>query len=108
MFLEPRELLAESPNKVQDPGRGQLAEVRPADLRSEEHTSELQSHDNRVTGVQTCALPIDRKSTRLNSSPTIISYAVFFLKNKKTPPPGPPRCGCAARAHTARARLPRT
>src|SRR3954463_6060092 len=29
-------------------------------------------------GVQTCAL--DRKSTRLNSSHTIISYAVFCLK----------------------------
>src|SRR3954449_13637797 len=25
----------------------------------------------------------DRKSTRLNSSHTLISYAVFFLKNKK-------------------------
>src|SRR5258708_9454362 len=27
----------------------------------------------------------DRKSTRLNSSHPIISYAVFFLKKKKTP-----------------------
>src|SRR3954466_11100355 len=48
-----------------------------------EHTSELQSHDNlvcRLLGVQTCAL--DRKSTRLNSSHTIISYAVFCLKTK--------------------------
>src|SRR3954463_2766587 len=32
-----------------------------------------------MTGVQTC----DRKSTRLNSSHTIISYAVFCLKKKK-------------------------
>src|SRR5258708_31323076 len=39
---------------------------------------------------QTCALPIsvvavslDRKSTRLNSSHQIISYAVFCLKKKK-------------------------
>src|SRR3954467_828096 len=31
-----------------------------------------------LLGVQTCAL--DRKSTRLNSSHTIISYAVFCLK----------------------------
>src|SRR3954462_3560627 len=38
--------------------------------------------DYRVTGVQTCALPIDRKSTRLNSSHTIISYAVFCLDRK--------------------------
>src|SRR5436190_15811276 len=30
----------------------------------------------------------DRKSTRLNSSHTVISYAVFCLK-KKTPPPAP-------------------
>src|SRR4051795_9279231 len=30
------------------------------------------------SGVQTCAL--DRKSTRLNSSHTLISYAVFCLK----------------------------
>src|SRR3954464_3775355 len=36
-----------------------------------------------MTGVQTCALP-DRKSTRLNSSHTIISYAVFCLKQQRT------------------------
>src|SRR5258708_3108327 len=39
--------------------------------------------DDLVTGVQTCALPIDRKSTRLNSSHQIISYAVFCLKKKQ-------------------------
>src|SRR5258708_29018036 len=34
----------------------------------------------------------DRKSTRLNSSHQIISYAVFCLKKKTTPPlPHPPR-----------------
>src|SRR5438132_7130829 len=36
---------------------------------------------------------IDRKSTRLNSSHTVISYAVFCLKKKRTraaPGPGPP------------------
>src|SRR3954449_1362200 len=36
-----------------------------------------------VTGVQPCALPIDRKSTRLNSSHTLISYAVS-LDRKST------------------------
>src|SRR5260221_8640030 len=55
--------------------------------RSEEHTSELQSLRHLVCrlllGVQTCALPIDRKSTRLNSSHLGISYAVFCLKKKK-------------------------
>src|SRR3954449_13632249 len=46
--------------------------IRSSDLR-----------DESVTGVQTCALPIERKSTRLNSSHTLISYAVFCLKKKK-------------------------
>src|SRR5260221_3490843 len=38
---------------------------------------------------------IDRKSTRLNSSHTVISYAVFCLKKKKhgTIKPGPHSCG---------------
>src|SRR5260221_14199678 len=40
--------------------------------------------DHCVTGVQTCALPIDRKSTRLNSSHTVISYAVFCLKSHRS------------------------
>src|SRR5260221_8427254 len=31
----------------------------------------------------------DRKSTRLNSSHTVISYAVFCLKKKKHKSPGP-------------------
>src|SRR5438034_1787249 len=30
-----------------------------------------------------CAIATDRKSTRLNSSHTVISYAVFCLKKKK-------------------------
>src|ERR1022692_4208915 len=45
--------------------------------RSEEHTSELQSPCNLVY-----RLLLDRKSTRLNSSHLVISYAVFCLKKK--------------------------
>src|SRR3954465_16093772 len=55
----------------------------------------LRRHDRRLPG-QLVQLPaiIDRKSTRLNSSHTIISYAVFSLKKKKKtndcpPPPIP-------------------
>src|SRR3954467_5422912 len=40
------------------------------------------------SGCQKCAL--DRKSTRLNSSHTIISYAVFCLKKKTRFQAGPP------------------
>src|SRR2546430_5959033 len=36
-------------------------------------------------------LPLDRKSTRLNSSHSQISYAVFCLKKKKTAQPSTPR-----------------
>src|SRR5260221_3241281 len=35
-----------------------------------------------VAAAESCAKP-DRKSTRLNSSHTVISYAVFCLKKKK-------------------------
>src|ERR1039457_7479995 len=34
-------------------------------------------------GLQKRQLPLDRKSTRLNSSHLVISYAVFCLKKKK-------------------------
>src|SRR3954466_8045263 len=54
-----------------------------------------------MTGVQTCAL--DRKSTRLNSSHTIISYAVFCLKKKKSNDarPVPPPSSLSGRAHAS-------
>src|SRR5256885_9414574 len=35
-------------------------------------------------GWETLPLPADRKSTRLNSSHLVISYAVFCLKKKKS------------------------
>src|SRR3989337_2575155 len=52
------------------------------------------------SGVQTCAL--DRKSTRLNSSHGSISYAVFCLKKKYSPPGGCMRGStcCARPSHT--------
>src|SRR5256885_6258093 len=49
----------------------------------------------------------DRKSTRLNSSHLVISYAVFCLKKKNNarPPPRPPRRP-APRTHTRGGTLP--
>src|SRR5436190_23117353 len=38
---------------------------------------------SKISLVITRALALDRKSTRLNSSHTVISYAVFCLKKKK-------------------------
>src|ERR1039457_6510409 len=80
-------------------------------LRSEEHTSELQSPCNLV-----CVFCLDRKSTRLNFSHLVISYAVFCLKKKKKPHTSririeyrsdhPPRRGYAARATDHPMRVP--
>src|SRR5690625_6502786 len=38
---------------------------------------------NQEIGVSSSETPVDRKSTRLNSSHVAISYAVFCLKNNK-------------------------
>src|SRR3712207_7921296 len=46
--------------------------------------------DYLVVGAGASGLALDRKSTRLNSSHANISYAVFCLKKKKTPPLHPP------------------
>src|SRR5260221_879054 len=54
-------------------------------FRSREEPSLLRRDDARLRhehGVQ--RRRADRKSTRLNSSHTVISYAVFCLKKKKT------------------------
>src|SRR5438309_3140611 len=52
-------------------------EVRPVPPR------ELGDGDAVAGGVDEPAVPEDRKSTRLNSSHSSISYAVFCLKKKK-------------------------
>src|SRR5437588_12888687 len=41
------------------------------------------SRNNKEEGKRAAPLFSDRKSTRLNSSHTVISYAVFCLKKKK-------------------------
>src|SRR2546429_7384098 len=47
---------------------------------------------HRVVAVQRFILEGDRKSTRLNSSHGYISYAVFCLKKKNSPPNGASPC----------------
>src|SRR2546430_3975726 len=62
---------------------GQSGGTRPRDLYDRDPFSDLYGVFQRVdrTDVQRHA---DRKSTRLNSSHSQISYAVFCLKKKKT------------------------
>src|SRR5437588_1937889 len=61
-------------------GRGQLFSAAHAPQRNARH--QLAHH---LLGRPLLALGarLDRKSTRLNSSHTVISYAVFCLKKKK-------------------------
>src|SRR5438034_7386613 len=42
------------------------------------------AHDHQLTLTLVVGALLDRKSTRLNSSHTVISYAVFCLKKKKS------------------------
>src|SRR5437588_7939300 len=56
----------------------------PAAAESAWHRERGPDEDRRDAGrAQGAALGRDRKSTRLNSSHTVISYAVFCLKKKK-------------------------
>src|SRR4051795_9188368 len=74
----------------------------PSLFRSEEHTSELQSHSHLVCLEFSRKLfRSDRKSTRLNYSHTLISYAVFCLKKKKTVNP----CEWGSRTQEQRGRV---
>src|SRR5438132_4144256 len=67
-------------------GRG--ARVDPVPLRPRRRKRRGRSQRGREDGQDHRRAPgaraaIDRKSTRLNSSHTVISYAVFCLKKKK-------------------------
>src|SRR2546430_11565731 len=80
---------------AQEPGRGDLAavgqhhEVGQAEIDAD-HWFRL-GQDIRIClndeagEVPTCRIHEDRKSTRLNSSHSQISYAVFCLKKKRDP-----------------------
>src|SRR5438034_5914906 len=62
-----------------------------AALRQTGRIDVITLHPDSVSGIyrsiRIVAEKIDRKSTRLNSSHTVISYAVFCLKKKKHTPP---------------------
>src|SRR5205085_11450784 len=69
----PAPTLAEGPA----PSAPTVAEVAPAPGRAEWRPGDV------VLGLYEVAGLLDRKSTRLNSSHSQISYAVFCLKKKK-------------------------
>src|SRR5438034_6233150 len=69
-----------------DAGAGWKPRVEPGGL-TERRRAATADPDRRATGTMRLRLHGDRKSTRLNSSHTVISYAVFCLKKKKNKKP---------------------
>src|SRR5205085_5774389 len=70
-------------------GRGEGAS-RDADHPGDARVSLQQGHESEPEGAgRTGTFGLDRKSTRLNSSHSQISYAVFCLKKKKKSQPTP-------------------
>src|SRR5258708_8407841 len=55
----------------------------PKELAGEDETEKIADDDKRELTKESEFMSLDRKSTRLNSSHQIISYAVFCLKKKK-------------------------
>src|SRR2546430_11811568 len=76
LFRSPRVPDAEDERTVRDP----LADLAGRDVLFA-HSSILRAHSH--PRQLRCARDEDRKSTRLNSSHSQISYAVFCLKKKK-------------------------
>src|SRR3989454_9580374 len=80
-LYRPRE---REPRAIHAQARRRLAELQAEhEEGSEEVEAERRRQDQGRKGQR--RFP-DRKSTRLNSSHLVISYAVFCLKKKKTPP----------------------
>src|SRR2546430_10433281 len=83
--LFPYTTLFRSPAEVQAEGRGGGLAVQLRDLPAEHRDDQAERRDRRVVGREDPPAHArrDRKSTRLNSSHSQISYAVFCLKKKK-------------------------
>src|SRR2546427_7782393 len=59
---------------------------RPGILEGPRHTWQCREMEDDIDPGSRAAADVDRKSTRLNSSHSQISYAVFCLKKKKIRP----------------------
>src|SRR5688500_19817437 len=62
----------------------QREDGRPDDAPANRQDTPQEQSDGQLNPLVAVGLLLDRKSTRLNSSHLVISYAVFCLKKKKT------------------------
>src|SRR3989454_9266146 len=67
-------------------GRVEVRGLDPADVRARRHAGEAAGEvvPRAAVVAREPDVAVDRKSTRLNSSHLVISYAVFCLKKKTT------------------------
>src|SRR5256885_13238058 len=77
LFLE----LAEDADQLEAPVVYAIAKEGRAGLRPNDLAADLEPLFQTI--IANIPAPIDRKSTRLNSSHLVISYAVFCLKQKQ-------------------------
>src|SRR5688500_19526893 len=63
--------------------RGQTERMRRLLLQPSRNDKTIEEHNAILAGLKARNADRDRKSTRLNSSHLVISYAVFCLKKKK-------------------------
>src|SRR2546427_8711364 len=84
-------LFRSDPRQIKHPRARGLTDPDDRVLRDD------RSRDERGPRAGGALGPLDRKSTRLNSSHSQISYAVFCLKKKKKNPQVHPRLGGAHR-----------
>src|SRR5256885_4785458 len=59
------------------------SDVCSSDLQTEDLTQAMNTLEDAIRKIDAETRELDRKSTRLNSSHLVISYAVFCLKKKK-------------------------
>src|SRR5260221_9510192 len=78
---------AATPAPTQPPATEAPATEAPTAVPAPTDTAVPVPTDTAAPPSPTPPPPPDRKSTRLNSSHTVISYAVFCLKKKKKPQP---------------------
>src|SRR5438552_6803983 len=83
IFMAKKNDQRERPKGARDIGARSIEGVEASDLPDERGSVETDKSDASTPSIDRAPISRDRKSTRLNSSHQIISYAVFCLKKKK-------------------------
>src|SRR2546430_6275565 len=86
LFRSGENYINDNQHRPLQPIRSAVLDDHPRQQRRGGHDEHFELREGQIQNSQTLLTP-DRKSTRLNSSHSQISYAVFCLKKKKTTTP---------------------